>query len=148
MKSNIKKILSIALAVPLMMFAVVGVAGSVGGVDPPENGDGGGSFTTAECDPALGIAGGLGCVKTDDMIDEIDGDGGIIHTIINVMLYIIGILSVIMIIWGGITYTTSRGKDDKVKTAKNTILYSVVGLVVAMVSWAIVNWVFTSIGGN
>jgi len=69
----------------------------------------------------------------------------IIHTVINVMLFIVGILSVIMIIFGGIRYVTSAGNKTQVDNAKNTIIYAVVGLVVAIVAFALVQWVFTSL---
>jgi hypothetical protein len=70
----------------------------------------------------------------------------IIRTIINVMLFIIGILCVIMIIFGGIRYATSTGDKGRVDNAKNTILYAVVGLVVAILAFAIVNWVIGALG--
>jgi hypothetical protein len=46
-----------------------------------------------------------------------------------------------MIIYGGIRYTTSAGDSSHVKAAKDTILYAVVGLVVAILAYAIVNFV-------
>jgi hypothetical protein len=67
----------------------------------------------------------------------------VIHNVINVMLFIIGILSVIMIIFGGIKYTTSAGDKSKADSAKSTIIYAVVGLVVAIVAFALVQWVFS-----
>jgi hypothetical protein len=71
----------------------------------------------------------------------------VIHIIINVMLFIVGILSVIMIIFGGIRYTISTGDKTRVDSAKNTIIYAVVGLVVAIVAFALVQWVFNSLSG-
>ena len=70
---------------------------------------------------------------------------GIIQTVINVMLFIVGILCVIMIIFGGIRYTTSTGDKGKVDSAKNTIVYAVVGLIVAIVAFAVVQWVFSAL---
>lgn len=67
--------------------------------------------------------------------------GPIITTVINVLLFIVGIISVIMIIIGGIMYATSAGDAGTVTKAKNTILYAVIGLVVAFLAFAIVNWV-------
>ena len=64
-------------------------------------------------------------------------------TIINTMLYILGILGVIMIIFGGIRYVTSTGDASRVKAAKDTIMYSVIGLIVAALAYAIVNFVLT-----
>jgi hypothetical protein len=46
-----------------------------------------------------------------------------------------------MIVIGGIKYTTSNGDSSAITSAKNTILYSVVGLVVAILAFAIVNFV-------
>lgn len=66
----------------------------------------------------------------------------LIGTIINVLLFIVGAVAVIMLIWGGIRYTTSAGNAAAVTSAKNTIIYSIVGLVVAFLAYAIVRWVF------
>ncbi len=73
--------------------------------------------------------------------DEKEGD--IVTTVINTLLFITGLLSVIMIIVGGLRYTTSRGNQNSITEAKNTILYAVVGLVVSLVAFAIVNWIMT-----
>ncbi|HET8884022.1 MAG TPA: hypothetical protein VFM68_00950 [Candidatus Saccharimonadales bacterium] len=61
--------------------------------------------------------------------------------IINTMLFILGTIAVIMIIVGGVRYTTSAGDASRVKAAKDTIMYSIVGLVVAILSFTIVNFV-------
>lgn len=65
----------------------------------------------------------------------------IVMIVVNTLLFVIGIISVIMIIIGGIMYTTSAGDSGAVTKAKNTILYAVIGLVVALLALAIVNWV-------
>jgi small-conductance mechanosensitive channel len=67
-----------------------------------------------------------------------------VRNIVNVLLFIIGIISVIMIIIGGIRYTTSNGDSSQITGAKNTILYAVVGLIVAILAYAIVNFVVRS----
>lgn len=68
----------------------------------------------------------------------------IVQTVINVLLFIVGLVSVVMIIISGIRYTTSGGDSGAVTGAKNTLLYSVIGLVVAFLAYAIVNFVLTS----
>ena len=68
-----------------------------------------------------------------------DGDSPIFTMAINIMLFVIGILSVIMLIYGGIRYVLSSGD------AKNTIMYAIIGLVIAILAYAIVNFVITSI---
>jgi hypothetical protein len=67
--------------------------------------------------------------------------GPIITTVINVLLFLIGIISVVMIIIGGIMYSTSAGDAGAVTKAKNTVLFAVIGLVIAFLAFAIVNWV-------
>ncbi len=74
---------------------------------------------------------------------ELDGNQGIITTIINTMLFIVGLLAVIMIIYAGIRFVTAHGDEKQVTGARQTIIYSVVGLIVAIVAYALVNWVFT-----
>jgi multisubunit Na+/H+ antiporter MnhB subunit len=69
--------------------------------------------------------------------------GDTINTVTNVLLFVIGTVSVIMIIVGGIRYTTSNGDSSQISAAKNTVLYAVVGLVVALLAYAIVNFVVT-----
>jgi uncharacterized membrane protein YjgN (DUF898 family) len=67
----------------------------------------------------------------------------IIQTVVNTLLFIIGVVAVIMVIIGGITYTTSGGDSAAVKKAKDTILYAIVGIVIAFLAYAVVNWVVT-----
>jgi hypothetical protein len=67
-----------------------------------------------------------------------------IKTIVNMILYILGAIAVIMIVIGGVRYTTSGGDAGGVSGAKNTILYAVVGLVIAIMAYAIVNFVLDS----
>ena len=61
--------------------------------------------------------------------------------IINTFLYIGGIVAVVMMIVAGIQMTTSAGDPGAVKKAKNTMTYAIVGLVVMILAYAIVNFV-------
>jgi hypothetical protein len=61
--------------------------------------------------------------------------------IINILLYIVGAISVLAIIIGGITYTTSAGAAAQITKAKNMILYAVIGLVLSLAALAIVQFV-------
>ena len=79
----------------------------------------------------------------------VDGGSGsnqnlpdIITTIINVMLFIAAALAVIMIIYGGIRYITAHGDEKQVKVAKDTIVYSVTGLIIAILAYALVTFIF------
>jgi hypothetical protein len=64
-----------------------------------------------------------------------------LKTIVNIMLFVLGAVAVIMIVIGGIRYTLSNGDASQISGAKNTILYSVIGLIVALLAYAIVNFV-------
>lgn len=70
-----------------------------------------------------------------------DNATSMVTIIINTMLYVLGIIAVVMIVVGGIRYTTSAGDASRVKGAKDTIMYAVVGLIVAILAFAIVNFV-------
>ena len=69
-----------------------------------------------------------------------------VKDIINTVLYVVGVLTVVMVIIGGVQYTTSGGDQAAVTKAKNTILYGIVGLVIAVLAYAIVNFVVGKIG--
>ena len=71
----------------------------------------------------------------------------VVNLIINVVLGLVGLVAVVMLILGGIQYTTSSGDAAKVKKAKDTILYGIIGLVVALLAFAIVNFVLGNIFG-
>ena len=66
---------------------------------------------------------------------------GDIKNILNAVFGVIGIIAVIMIVLGGISYATSQGDPGKVKKGKDTILYGIIGLIVALLAFAIVNFV-------
>ena len=67
-----------------------------------------------------------------------------IKNVVNVLLFLIGAIAVIMIVIGGLRYVTSNGDSSATKGAKDTILYAVIGLIVAILAYAIVNFVITS----
>ena len=63
---------------------------------------------------------------------------------INTFLYIIGALAIIMIIYGGFKYITSAGDSTGVTSAKNTIMYAVIGLIVTVLAGFIANFAVTA----
>lgn len=70
----------------------------------------------------------------------------IVAAVIEMLLRIAGIAAVIMVIFGGIKYTTSMGSPEAVNAAKNTITYSVIGLVIAVSAAFLVTFIATSFG--
>ena len=135
MKEMIKKSLRGLLVVPALALAF-GLAApvSVGAFDQglgdgAEAAQGKDQEGNASC-----LFGGQGC----------DGEQGLFRTITNILLFIIGAIAVIMLVIGGIRYTTSNGDSNQVTAAKNTILYAIIGIIVAILAYAVVNFVITS----
>lgn len=99
----------------------------------------------------------VGVSAQDQVKKGIDNAGGTVNNfnigtaitnIVNIMLYALGAIAVIMIVVGGIRYTTSNGDSNGIQSAKNTILYAVAGLVVAILAYAIVNFVVSNLLGS
>ncbi len=77
-----------------------------------------------------------------------NGVNAVIPRLINIALFVVGITAIFMMIYGGVRYVLSHGNRDNVKEAKNTIIYAIVGLVVAIMGYALINWIFQTIGDN
>lgn len=121
MKLNIKKHLLTLLAVPALVVSV-----SAAPVYAASN---------------LSLGEGVNSAKGNEQPTDLFGAGGVFQTITNVLLFIIGAVSVVMLIIGGVRYTISQGDSSAVTSAKNTILYAVIGLIVAILAYAVVNFV-------
>ncbi len=91
------------------------------------------------------IQDGADSARGDGQADNLFGDNGIFKVITNAALFIIGAVSVLMLIYGGIRYTISGGDSKAVTDAKNTILYAIIGIIVALLAYAIVNFVLSSL---
>ena len=74
------------------------------------------------------------------------GPNSIWTKIVNTIIFLTGSIATIMIVVGGLRYVMSGGDSAAVNGAKNTILYAIVGIVVAVMAYAIVNFVLTRIG--
>ncbi|MBL4694006.1 hypothetical protein JKY72_01420 [Candidatus Gracilibacteria bacterium] len=64
---------------------------------------------------------------------------GLVLTIINYFLTFLGLVAVIMVIYGGVTYVISAGNDEAVGNAKKIILYALVGIIIILLSFVLVN---------
>ena len=132
--SNKVKMAVAALAVTVMSLASMPVMAQVTCPANSVRGSGETASTYAECNVAKDET-------NKDLMSQM-------NTIINVALGVIGFVAVIMIIMGGVQYTTSAGDAGRVKKAKDTILYGIVGLVVALLAYAIVNFVLSGVFGT
>lgn len=136
MKSLMKRIAQGLLLVPALVLGL-GVLAPV--------------VAAEDCAPGdLSIRCGANSAQGNDTPSNLfDGDSAVFKTIVNVMLFIIGAVAVIMLIIGGIRYVVSGGDQNAVTGAKNTILYAIIGIVVAVLAYAVVNFVLTNLpSGN
>jgi len=60
---------------------------------------------------------------------------------VNIISIIVGVVAIIMIIYGGFKYITSGGESNNISTAKNTLIYAIIGLIVVALAQVIVHWV-------
>lgn len=64
--------------------------------------------------------------------------------LINLSLEFVGVLLLILIVWGGFQYMLSFGNDEKMKRARATIFNAIIGFILILTSWAIVRFVLQS----
>lgn len=126
MKNIIKRSLQSLLIVPVLALGVAAAAPAL---------------TTNVSAFDEGLQEGADASQGADQPADLFGPSGIFRTVTNVLLFIIGAISVIMLIIGGIRYVVSGGDSAAVTSAKNTILYAIVGIIVAILAYALVNFV-------
>jgi hypothetical protein len=95
----------------------------------------------------LSITSGAACQPTNTA-GGVTKINGLITDIINIFSAVVGVISVIMIIVGGFQYITSGGDSGKVGTAKTTIIYAIVGLIVVAFAQFLVQFVLNKVTGT
>ncbi|HSX02835.1 MAG TPA: hypothetical protein VLI05_06020 [Candidatus Saccharimonadia bacterium] len=112
-----------------------------------------GSFTIAGAAPALAdcsatdlsLSNGAACAQANGTRGDLFASGGIFQTISNTLIFLVGAVAVLFLIIGGLRYVISNGDPKNVEAAKNTILYAIVGIVVAILSFAAVQFVINAL---
>lgn len=94
------------------------------------------------CNPqnGAGTGGGPAC-STNTSENPLLGESGALSRVVGILSLVLGAVAVIFIIWGGIKYITSNGDSSNISTAKSTIIYALIGLVVAVLARPIINFV-------
>ena len=93
-------------------------------------------------DTAVGTNGGNSCNGSDGNVK--DGISKIAKQVVDIFSIIIGIIAVIMIIFGGFKYITSGGDSGNVSGAKNTLIYAIIGLIIVALAQLIVRYVLNT----
>jgi len=100
----------------------------------------------AVCQPdTFNLQNGADCSQAAGTKDNLFGSNGIFQTIANTLIFLVGAIAVLFLIIGGLRYVISNGEAKNVEAAKNTILYAIVGIVVAILSYAAVNFVINAL---
>lgn len=135
MSAGIALLLAPAVALPVSVYAANGTGGGTNIQNCVSNGSDLQVDTGTTCTAAT----------TSNGTNNINN---LITDIVNVFSAVVGIISVIMIIFGGFQYITSGGDSGKVSTAKTTIIYAIVGLVVVAFAQFIVQFVLNKVVGT
>ncbi len=94
---------------------------------------------------ALTLQEGVEAARCDGCPANLFGNDGVFKQITNTILYVVGIVAVIMLIIGGVKYVISGGDSKQVTDAKKTVLYAIIGLIICLLSFAIVNFVVSTL---
>lgn len=115
-------------------------------------------IASADCTAANGTQGikagtdaafsGSNCSSTALTTDSNNSLAQIAKTTVNIMSLVVGIVAVIMIIYGGLRYITSGGDSGAVGNAKNTLIYAIIGLVIVALAQVIVHFVLNAALNN
>ena len=107
------------------------------------------SLSVASTNASAQVSSGINAATTDEMRNkQIDGSNGVIRIVSNILIWVVGIVAVIMIVWSGFKYITAAGDTSKVASAKNSLIYAIVGLIIAILAYAIVNFVIEHLGAS
>jgi len=99
-------------------------------------------------------------ITADDLLRVDDGSGDtigdvaglgeadlatVIATIIRAILGFLGVVAVVIILWGGFLWMTSGGQDEKVRNARKLIIMGIIGLAIVLAAYAIASFVITAL---
>ncbi len=114
------------LSLALLPFVALSLSGTASALD-----------TSAACSGVSQLSGTSNCGSGAGVDD-------VVHTAINILSIIVGIVAVVMIIVSGLKYITSGGEANKVGSAKTTLIYALIGLAIAVIAQALVHFAFNT----
>ncbi len=81
------------------------------------------------------------CTTSDCNLPNVNADAGTFKSILSLVFTVVGALTVIFIVYGGVRYVLSTGSPEETRKAKDIIVYAVVGLIVSIMAFTVVNFV-------
>lgn len=137
------KIAVAVVAFAVLAFAAFAFAPSASAQTQVQNGlCAGSTLTFTDQNSATANAGQCTAVASEGSTDKVNDT---VSLIINIFSWVVGVVAVIMIIVGGFKYITSGGDSGKITSAKNSIIYAIIGLVIVALAQIIVQFVLTKI---
>jgi len=142
-----RRIHRLSLLAALVFSAVTTLAFGVSGAQamPADGGPSGGSNPNAAQQAACEGSGGTWVSNTCSTPGSSRTLMSTIRQIVDILVFIIGAVAVLMIIIAGLRYVFAQGDNAAITAAKNTILYAIVGIVVATAAYGIVNFVLAGL---
>ncbi len=136
LKTKLQMLAATHVAMLTLVFAgVIGVSATALADDTNCTISAGNNTQVSSSNP---LSDGSKCAKGSGQGDNLND---IFKTVANILLFVVGAVAVIMLIIGGLRYVTSNGDQNAVTGAKNTIMYALIGVVVAFLAFAAVNFV-------
>src|SRR5947209_3253133 len=133
-----QKIKSIMLAAATLMVGTTSLLGiAVMATAPAVSAD---NITSSLCNGVQTASGTAGCANNNTNFSLTH----IATSAVNIFSWVVGIVAVIMIIVGGFRYITSGGSSDKIGSAKNTLIYAIIGLIIVALAQFIVHYVIST----
>ncbi|MDD3888034.1 MAG: amino acid permease [Patescibacteria group bacterium] len=68
-----------------------------------------------------------------------------VGTIIKTILLVIGIILIVLIIYGGFTYATALGNEQKIETGKKILLYAIIGIIIISLAYGITTLIINAV---
>ncbi len=134
---DIAKEAGAVLTIAALTVATTGMRVFAVGTEEETGGTGDGAAATGRAQEGVRDVNPGAAVNLNEMI----------KVILNTVFGVVGIVAVVMIVIGGVNYTTSQGDSQKVQKAKNTIMYGIIGLIIVLLAFAIVNFVLNGLMG-
>ena len=132
---------AIVLAYVILCLMAFWALASPEGLAAPSS-DGGSPTSAGSSAVCEAIGSGADC---DENANGSANVNGIIELIINILSTLVGVIAVIMIIISGFKYVTAAGDSSKVSSAKSTLIYALVGLIIVALAQLIVRFVLKSV---
>jgi hypothetical protein len=129
------------MALTLLTMCLMAAPLSATAVSPPVSVAAYSTFSGCDAKADPQTANATACTDQNPSTDPISGSGGILLHATQIISYIAGAAAIILLILGGIRYITSGGDASNVKSAKDTVLYALIGIAIVVIAQTLIAFV-------